>query len=497
MPRPSKDAAARPDAPAREERRPTAEDARRLMGESQAHVEGFLATFPRNLTEGRQKIVRDLWPDPKPAELQAIFRIAADTAREGPRRDLPRQVLALRYRSRLEMHHYWSLRDLRGERIRTLCDSLRILAAAVVQFHKAAETVLGSEESGGSDDLDYLRQVIPPLLPDRNELASAATLVPILERLSDHLAGGAVDEGSLPPLSPEERALLDRFSPEGGGARDLDRYGLEALALHWQIERDLAAWEASAPGDQEDESLSRRLRIDLATYRALSNRLQRQHDAALAAHQSEVVAELDVYRRSLFASFQRLAPVVRGHRKLGEEAKRGEAARPAAGGSLNREQLETDSVLEAARENAFRNAISGEIAMPEALPEPGPTTRRSRLPWLVATLVALLGILGAVYYFLPQGPPPRIQTTPADYASVLPLSEARSVGTMLHARATESWASLSESQRTARLEELGRLASGRGFDTVHLADPQGRTVAEWTESGGPVLHALPEAPAQP
>jgi hypothetical protein len=465
-----------------------------LLAEAHARIEGFLASFPRNLTEARQKIARDLWPDPRPEELQAIFRIAADTARSGPRRELPRQILALRYRSRIEMHAYWGLRDLRGDRVRTLCENLRILAAAVVQFHRAAESILVPSDDVSTDDREYLRQVIPPLLPDRGELASAATLAPILLELSDLLAGRGEGEG-LPNLGPEETALLDRFSPTGAGARDLDRQGVEALALRWQVERDLEAWE-QAEGE-EDEALARRLRIDLATYRALSDRLQRQQDAALAAHQSEVVAELDTYRRSLFSSFQRLAPVVRGQGKLGDESRSESAApvRPTTRRTLNQEQLEEDSVIEAAREHAFHEAVSGAGATPASLPGDQRARHRSRLPWLVATLVVLLGALAAVYLFLPQGPPPRIETSPADYAAALPLTETQSIGTLLHARVNESWASLTETQRVSRLEELGRLASRKGFAAVHLVGPAGRTLAEWTTTGGATLHApTPETP---
>ena len=58
------------------------------------------------------------------------------------------------------MKAYWGLRDLRGDRVRTLCENLRILAAAVVQFQKAAEAILAAGESPAEEELEYLKNAL-------------------------------------------------------------------------------------------------------------------------------------------------------------------------------------------------------------------------------------------------------------------------------------------------------------------------------------------------
>jgi hypothetical protein len=463
-------------------------------------VDRLLDELPEDLMEARRLISSVLWSDPRPEELQVIVQIATDPTTAGPRRDLPRHLIALRSRVESALAVSRNLTTLTTtltpETVGEIAETLRLLASASNAFDNVMAAASESESSGNASDREYLANARKTLAPPKGQLAAAAFLSSMLVRLADAVHNEEIP-GAFEDLNPEETAMLMRFSPRGDEPpRPFDRDGLDACCLRLMIHEDLKAWSTlpdEEPGDTAEnprrEALSRRFRIHLATYRDLSDRIQALQDSAISARQSEVAERLGGIRRLLFATYQRLTGSVRNVQAPEEQTSRPRERERAP------QPLSHRPKTESRRERVLREALAGAVEGDD-IPAPSGSlidgAKQVSLWKLNVALLVIVALLG-VFRLFGTGPPPRIETTPEDYLGVLTVTEVEALGTTLYARTEPSWVKAPEAERLRQLQGLGRTAEAKGFRSVYLVDPSGVAIGVWDVGEGA---RLPDPPAE-
>jgi hypothetical protein len=279
-------------------------------------------------------------------------------------------------------------------------------------------------------------------------------------------------------------------------ARPLRRACIEVAAIRWLIHEDLTAWGAVAPADEpaghEDDTRTRlrhQARDHKIAYQAISGRLQALQDAAHRTRQKEQADLLGSFRRSLQESHAGLMEIL---------------DRPAAGAAADLEgtgqfsieiedgeQGTAESVQDVIGRAVGDSAVSGHAA--QADPRQAISFWKGHNWWRMASLSGIAALLTVIAVLLqvyhPGDAPPPIEFSPSDATNVIALTDTTSIGTMLYARVSPLWNSLTDRDKLMELSGLARLASDRGFRSVLLVDEAGEPVAEWNQSTGPGLKA--------
>jgi len=241
-----------------------------MLAEAEARVDGVLDDMPEAFVDARRLIGRELWPLPRPEELQTIIKIASDKKAQGPRRDLPRRFLALRLVSEQLIRAYWDPMLLDPGAIWCRAEDLRTVVEAVERLEALLEPGQGASSDVAFEDRVYLKTVARALAPRRDLIGAAITLAhPFVEIME--VAGADDVRGRIPSLTHEEAELLrltavcaadgelpPAAAPEpaedgvGEGseapadpASDPARrhIALEVLTVRWLIHGDIAEWE--------------------------------------------------------------------------------------------------------------------------------------------------------------------------------------------------------------------------------------------------------------
>lgn len=414
-----------------------------LLQQTRLQLESFLSGMPRNHHEARRAITRAFSYEPTPEALQNILEIAERinrSARPDPQAPLCLQILTARI---LAQGALKSL--LESDRLDVFAiTSAAGLLTALLPVGRENETLLRSAmEAAEPEGRGFLRRVGDHLgLPARAANAALA-LAPALQTLarSDDLAGA-------------ERTLLN------------------ALALHTMIREHLDAWSALARVGGEDSSLMAvreglfvQLGRDRDTYDYFSERFRDEPSAGGELRKVQCdLADTDQVLRSVLDT-----GATDG---LGEPVRRAKVSKAAQ-----------EEILQCARAELKSQAES------EDRP-PGP--RDNREPRRIKLLVSVAGVLLMVAIpvnilsWREASPPSSI--SPSEFSAPLGLQAVTDLGPVLYSKAQgSSWSALSVTEKRAGLAELGRQASGRGFEMVILVDERGRELAAWSMAGGTKL----------
>jgi hypothetical protein len=368
---------------------------------------------------------------------------------------------------------------------------------ALSDLDESLGATIHTREDLTDEDAEYLVQLTGVLSPPREPLSACVTLAP---KLADLLELSPDDARSrVATLTEEEAELLEQLENENhvvpASAR---RACLDVAALRWLIHEDLTVWEALGAGEPADEDESRttkveahsRLQSDEAVYRFVNSRLQKHLDAAIKAREPEAAERIDRFRRSLFSSYLKLAPVLRDVPEGSEPPATAQGAPtapdegPGPGGDAVTGNGEYEEVFEEAvtdlrrspRRSASKKARHHERR-----------SIRLRMAVLVCAFALLAGSAVLVHHMLPVEAPPRIKVSAVEFSDVLRLTEAQPIGTLLYARASIDWNGLTDQERISRVGRIGKLAAERGFDRVYLVDSDAEPAAEWSQSSGATL----------
>ena len=470
-----------------------------LLALAREDVDRLLHSIPSGLLEARKFIASELWPAPRPEELQSIVKLAMDTDLSSFRSRLARTMLALRLLAEREARSFWDDFPLDADEIRLRARRKAGVLGSLAAFGDPTKLTWGAGHGIDSHDREFLAQVARALLPRPDRLLAATILSPRLALVLE-TGGGEALKDLLPSVSRDETEILgDSREADENFAVPLRRICLQVAAARWLMHDDLFEWDALAPAatgegarpadsSMDDEALRDldaarqgrlsecllRLREDECVYRAVSSQLQFLQDHTLKAGRKDLTDLLIRLRRPLLASYTRLAVIVRSPTATSfgltqdgaAQRNQPDAAAPTAGDE------ETEKIYEAAVTSlkAKQYRIFGRLA---------PALRqRRRIIALSSALVLLVVSAPIVLLNLPAGPVAPLEFAASDSIS-LKLLSATPVGTMIYAQVDDYWSRLSEDQRREKLDDLARLATEKGFQAIFLTDSRGEPVAKW------------------
>lgn len=481
------------------------------LDEVRARIDSVLRSMPESTAEARLTVTRELEIDPRPEELQAIFRIAHEPADDPALRELARTALALRV--------------LAERSVRELFDSPNLSAAGIGRSTLLVSGLLGTAdkletevqsriERIGSPQQDYLLEVVDALLPSAEPLIAGMSIAPRLLALVDAAERGDA-RAAVPGLSEADAALLrTAVSPAKREPEGVGRLAVNAIALRSVIEDDLASWRHLAGADDPESATRRQMLLDRlkrarTAYRYVARRLQQRQDTALRAGLQPFAEQLRRVQRDLFSTYLKLAPLLN---------RPGEADKPDTGPAESETAADLDRLLRACSlsekiADAEREShVSNEQLYVSALERMGDggtrhvrtrersprslAAERRRFKTLAATAIVLLVACVALYAHRLTRERIDLNVAPDDLGVSLELIGATSLGPMLHAQVSHwTWDDLSEADRRKGVEQLGIAAQKRGHVTVYLADENERQLAIWTQLGGAKLTPSKPAPA--
>ena len=497
-----------------------------LLAAARLDVAQLLEQMPEALLEAKKFIAARMWPSPRPEELQAIARIAAERNLAPACSQAVTTLLALRLSAEREARSFWDELPLDPDEIRLRASRMSGVAACLAAFGDPSSLTWGAGRGLDSDSRELLAKVARVLLPRPDRLLAARVLAPrlsvLLEKTADEM------KEVVPAVTREETRIL--ASPLEGIdelAIDLKRTCLHVAAARWLMHDDLFEWDALSPAEQDDpdspcvvnsgeadsdgetaesgqaaatagfggppieldgvrraklaETLHR-LREDEHAYRAVSAQLQSLQDRTLKAHRKDLTDLLIRLRRPLLAAYTRLAVILRSPAAA-------ELASGDSGTSPRKDPVQKAVAAEAEAdaeqvETVYEQAVSSLKAKPRLLERLTPALRsRRRMIALVSTLVVVAVGAPIVFLNLPPAPPPPLTFAPSDSINVK-LSYAAPIGTMLYAEVDDYWGRLSPDQRREKLDDLARLATEKGFQSLLLTERGGEVVGRWEISTG-------------
>jgi hypothetical protein len=449
-------------------------------------VEQSLGRMPDNLLEARRLITRELAFEPTPEELQAIVKIAGNAS--GPGSELPRRLLVLRILAEHELKALFGSRSLDAGSIERCTAVLPRLLRATEQAERA---VIDTLDSVDAKDRESLEPVVQALRSPRDDLVAAQVLAPRLELLTRAVQENRVASVA-PSLSAGEAAWFTAAAGEPVAADEPSRAVLDALALRSVMQDDLVAWNAALERQADLETRQEildRFDRDKTAYHVVSARVQEQHDTALAAGLDEFVTSIRQTQRSLFSVYLELS------RALGTQAP-ADGDEPVSEEELRQKCLEAEVAGEQYRTEAevkeeLCTKALGDLEQPAKavradprLPDLRNEKRRVRI--LASVAAVLFVAVTGVYVFLPGGSTDAPAVLPQELSSAgVRVERLTPMGPLMFAEVSSvSWQQMAEDERRSHVAEMGRTASGRGFDLLHLVDEQARPVATWTRPGG-------------
>jgi len=483
------------------------------LTEIAGHVDHILANMPESRLEAQRLVADTLGMMPSAEMLHALSLLADEETPEELRKGQAHQIVLLRLLVDLEIHALTQHAELDLEvlerAIGTIPDLIHRAKAFDKEFDRTGDTL-------GPRDQERLATLKKGLMPEVSYLQAFAVLVPRVTHLARAATEGRIDSMSF--LTREDAALFRNALP---GASELppNRICLDATALRWAIQEDLVAWDRIRPQPRsEDEGSEDRdeersgwfgaedlrlailehLKLDVNAYHVLMKRMQAQQDAARSEGADEVVQETSSAQRALFATYLELTATVRNPagKAATEDDKEAAAARDRLlreiqevedSGMAPSEQVKEEVLLEAL------TAIRDHRNEPAKMVVPAGARRKKRDKLRRYALVGLAGILAVVagavnISFMMQGnrAPDPIQVKASEFASAMPVNKVTAVGPMMISEVPAwTWERMSATERTDKVQEMGRLAEQKGFIGVFLMDDKKKELATWSERNGP------------
>lgn len=478
----------------------------------QAAAADVLRDIPESPLILRRRIEAELGFLVRPETVQATCRMAEIEDEEvvrSVRRLFSWHVVAVE-----TIRSFWSARRLQDairppglNGMEWLLETLELLDVELFQLRERVER----------DYRDSARQFRSVLLPSPEPLRAAAVMIPEFEWIV-RAAAEPRFEDRFPTLSgPEIEILRIAATAETDSPALPERVIVDGIALRDLIESHLAREEQgvadeasrSSLGGFERGSARRTLRIaplvaNRIAYSHLSARLQKRYAAQLADGDRDGSELNSRTQKRLFESYRRLSQLLTdvAFGSKTEETDEAEAYDPHAG---LRERIEdAEQVAEGVRaekaaqedllEEAVGRASTGETAArPDDLRSGnGHGELRRRILTAIAggLLVVAVATNLAIYRGTEHEPPdPSVALN-----AVMPMDEILPVGEMIFSEIPALlWSSMSDAERRANVDQVGRIAAQHGFTTAYLFDEERREVARWTADDGVEL-LTPEQP---
>ncbi len=424
----------------------------------------LLDGLPPGMVEAKRYIAEAARWEPAPQVLQCMVKIADDEAEGGPRREIPRNLLALRT---LADKRFTMILDGDPPDTETLLSSARILSRLHHDLNRIEKELKSSLPELSEEDRRYLSTIHKALAPPREKFLVAGTLA---------------------------RAARLPGDPETDGTDDLCREGRHATALLRLIRSDLASWEECDGDESRRNRIWAALELDRNGYKPLSASLSEAKDRAFAEQRRADHVALDNLQRELFAEYSRLSrTLATGKHPVEERApdlsglESSIAEAEAAADAMNEERRHKRELVE--------NAVHGLKTTEATRPVPpdfaarDERTRANRLRILVSLLCLLAVAAVAVNLALAPKKIVSPQLSPEEFHTAIPLQETVSAGTLMTARTSDSlWSGWSERERADLLDDLVRQAEAKGFTSLVLTSDTGRQLAFWQKGTEPQVY---------
>ena len=342
-----------------------------LLEQVRIEIDSSLDSIAADSDEARRICTRDLRFEPDDAALASITEIAGDPTLTGPRREIPRRLLALRVLAERELAGLFAGSGLETQRLRRGVVVVSAVLSALEPLQRELQDALNSSDQ---EDREYLTSCESALRVSREDLCAALLLVPRIEAFSVADDEPGVREIA-PTLSEGEARRVVAFVDGRDGARgEAHRACFDALVLRSLMDEHLGELEdliervlpagdgAEAPnesvgaeaatpaeadsGSSEAQSATTgkatgrspldpfvvaqidtmlgRIDADRVGYQFVSRRLQKQKDMALVAGLKGLIEELGHVGKGLFSSYpptRRALPRRAGHDRSGSRGR--------------------------------------------------------------------------------------------------------------------------------------------------------------------------------
>ena len=431
-------------------------------------IERLLEEMPPSLVEAKRFITENGHMEPEPRILQCMVKIAGDPAEEGPRREIPRSLLALR----TVVDDQLAIMNGDGS-----AAPESILAAAGVLFSleqdldRIEKDLADSRTTMAEDDKAYLDGLHQRLVPSREKLLAAQVLARFFQL----------------PEPPE--------LPRDGGSPVRDG----VILLHL-IGLDLAAWLTArgnaGPEDQGQlpalDDLWLNLVNDRTAYKTVSEILAASKDTAFVQGPKPLFETLNNLQRNLFSAYSRLSQVVIAGKNAGGTAEsaggKGSdldlnasiAAAEQAAAAVNEAREQQRDVMD----DALRGVHQSRTAPPKLLNylerEEKDRKRMLRLMGISCGVLAVAAVVVNLMLLPPSGPV--VDLLPEEFSNSMPLKKATSAAEVMLAETSgDLWDMWNPAERKEHVQSLVRQADEKGFSSLWLTDETGRQLALWEQ----------------
>lgn len=449
----------------------------------EANLDRLLADLPESPSEILKRATQVLGLTP-PRELPDALELLVNTEAAPPlRTELARSLVLLRLLVDEEMRNMTGSCVIRPQFFGEMSLSITALIERANSLREEFGWNTLELNSHEAQRLDRLQRT---LMPATDRLHSYGLLLSMVEDVVRAAADGTIDE--IRHLREDEASMFRAaLSPDNDQGR-IGRVLIDAVALRCRIQQDLEDHERlleAEPDEGRRREVLERLRLDMAVYNVVLERLQYQQSVTLAGGDKEASSTIFGVQRALFAVYSRAAACVRNPtRRTGER----DLAAVAARERLFQEAAEADKSADAVPTNhelyleALKAMQGRDSAQPAASLPAADMKRESRRP---AILMGVAGVLAAVAATVnialweTKSTPPDLSVEQFD--SAMPLETAAPLGPVMVAKVPSSeWNAMDAEERSMRVGMLGRMAKQKGFAGVYLADESGTELALWT-----------------
>jgi hypothetical protein len=403
-----------------------------------------------------------------------MVKIAGDPEEDGPRREIPRDLLALRIVTDDHLSVVNGDDTASPETVMAAAGVLRTLEQDLERIERDMAAALPRL---AEEDRAYLNELHQQLAPSREKMLTAQVLARFYNL-------------------PEQPDL-----PGNGGSPARDG----SILLHL-IGLDLAAWlTARAPGEGKPEPqdglldcLWLNLEHDKAAYKLISEGLAARKDKAFIQGSRQEYDDLNRLQRSLFSAYSRLSRVL----TAGKDAPVGQAGDRVAATVTDLEAsiAEAESAAAALNEakeqrrdlmdDALRGIRQSRTTAPKLLnyleKDERDRKRRLRIMGVTTGVLAVAAVVVNLMLMSPAGP--AVDLDLEEFSGAMPLKQATAAAELMLAETSSGlWTLWNPAERQEHVQDLVRQAGQKGFISLWLTDETGRPLALWEQGSDPKL----------
>jgi hypothetical protein len=438
------------------------------LSHSRQEINQLLEAMPPGMVEAKRYITQETDREPAPQMLQCMVKIATDRSEAGPRREIPRKLLALRT---LADQHFDTVLNGGTQDNASFLNAARILDQLQHDLDNIETEMNSVLVTLPEADRTFLTAIHKSLAPSSERFGVAKTLA--------RAAG----------LPADLSGVVDSASP---------RACREAAAFLRLMEADLAMWDNRTGLDIDDKvALWASLELDRSAYKPLSGALGDAKDQAFGEQRKADYDALSQLQRQLFSSYTRLTRILTAGMEAAdvagvpdESTDQAAAVRAriaeaeTAAEELNRKMEQQQDLME--------NAVSGLKQTESVQPVPmniakeEEQSRRKRVLMMCVLTVVLAAAAIVVNVILLPGSSGNQVLTPQEFESVMPLQAVTAApGIMVAETSAELWAGWDAADRQQHFQDLVQRADTKGFNGLVLTSDTGQQLAFWQKGSDP------------